>query len=131
MPKKSNIRWTDATWNPTTGCTRYSEGCDNCYAFQLHDQRHVAWKRGRKPRAAKQYHEPFSKVQLLRPPDWPKRLGEPLTWRQPCLVFVDSMADLFHKDVPAEFIDRVFGVMALAPQHTFQLLTKRPKEMRD
>ncbi len=116
-------------WNPTTGCTRVSEGCDNCYAFQLHDQRHIAWKRGRMPHAAKQYHEPFSKVQLLLPPDWPDRLDQPLHWRKPRRIFVDSMADLFHEDVPYAFVDRVFAVMARTPQHDYRILTKRPERM--
>jgi protein gp37 len=65
MTGKTSIEWATLSWNPTTGCTRVSAGCDNCYAFQLHDQRHVAWKRGRMPKAAPQYRLPFSKVQLF------------------------------------------------------------------
>lgn len=118
------ISWTDKTWNPLTGCTRVSAGCDHCYAFQLHDTRHVAWKRGRMPNAAPQYHQPFSRVQLF-----PERLTQPLRWRKPARIFVNSMSDLFHEAVPDEFIARVFAVMALARQHTFQVLTKRPERM--
>jgi protein gp37 len=132
MSGKTGIQWTasdDGTpgyaWNPVVGCTRVSAGCDFCYAFQLHDQRHIAWKRGRWPDAPAQYHQPFSKVQLL-----PERLEDPLHWRKPRRVFVDSMADLFHPDVPDEFIRRVFAVMGEASQHTFQVLTKRPERMQ-
>lgn len=120
----SAIQWTDTTWSPIVGCKRVSAGCDHCYAFELHDRRHLAWKRGRWPSAPAQYHQPFSKVQLL-----PQRLEEPLHWRKPRRVFVDSMADLFHEDVPDEFIGRVFGVMRRTPQHIYQILTKRPERM--
>lgn len=124
MGDKSGIQWTDATWNPTTGCTRVSAGCDHCYAFTLHDQRHEAWKAGRFPDAPTQYHRPFSEVQLI-----PDRLALPLRWTKPRRIFVDSMADLFHADVPEDFIAQVFAVMGLATQHTFQILTKRPQRM--
>lgn len=124
MSGQSQIQWTDATWNPVVGCTRVSAGCNHCYAFQLHDQRHVAWKRGRWDSAPEQYHQPFSRVQLM-----PERLSDPLHWRKPRRVFVDSMADLFHDDVPDEFIGRVFGVMRRTPQHIYQILTKRPERM--
>jgi len=126
---KSNIQWTNETWNPTTGCTRVSAGCDHCYAFQLHDQRHVAWKRGRFPSAPAQYHVPFSRVQLLEDRLYGK--GSPLRWRKPRRVFVDSMSDLFHEAVPDEYIGRVFEVMRKAERHTFQVLTKRPERMRE
>lgn len=132
MGDKSSIEWTrgddgspGATWNPVVGCTRVSPGCDHCYAFQLHDQRHVAWKRGRMPSAAPQYHEPFSRVQLL-----PTRLDQPLRWQKPRRIFVNSLSDLFHDAVPDEYIAQVFAVMAAAKQHTFQVLTKRPERMR-
>lgn len=124
MPGESTISWTDRTWNPTVGCTRVSAGCDHCYAFALHDQRHEAWKAGRFPGAPAQYHTPFSEVQLL-----PERLDIPLRWRKPSRIFVDSMADLFHADVPIEFIFRTLAVMAAASWHTFQILTKRPRRM--
>lgn len=125
MPGDTSIEWTDRSWNPTVGCTRVSPGCDNCYAFKLHDQRHAAWKAGRMPNAPAQYHKPFSEVQLL-----PDRLTVPLRWREPKKIFVDSMADLFHPAVPDDFIVRVWAVMAMAPQHTFQILTKRPQRMQ-
>lgn len=123
---RTSIEWCDEVWNPVTGCTRVSPGCDHCYAFQLHDQRHIAWKRGRWPAAPMQYHTPFSQVQLL-----PKRLDKPLHWRKPRRVFVNSMSDLFHPNVPEEYIAQVFAVMSLASQHTFQVLTKRPERMRE
>lgn len=126
MSGKTEIAWTDRVWNPSVGCTRVSAGCDHCYAFALHDRRHVAWKRGRWPAAPAQYHEPFSRVQLL-----PDRLMEPLRWKKPCRIFVNSMSDLFHKDVPDEWLDRIFAVMALTPHLTFQVLTKRPERMRE
>jgi len=126
MSGKTAIEWATAVWNPTTGCTRVSAGCDNCYAFQLHDQRHVAWKRGRMPTAAAQYRLPFSRVQLLH-----QRLADPLRWRSPQRIFVDSMADLFHPDVPLEFLHGVFRTMEAANWHIFQVLTKRPERMAD
>lgn len=125
MGDKTEIAWTNATWNPTIGCKRVSAGCDHCYAFQLHDQRHVAWKRGRFDGAPAQYHVPFSTVQLL-----PERLTLPLSWKQPRRVFVNSMSDLFHEDVPDEFIREVWDVMVRCSHHTFQILTKRPERMR-
>lgn len=124
MGDHSGIQWTDATWNPTIGCTRVSAGCDHCYAYTLHDQRHAAHLAGRFPSAPAQYHRPFSEVQLI-----PARLSLPLRWKAPRRIFVDSMADLFHKDVPTEFIDQVFHVMAVAERHTFQVLTKRPQRL--
>ncbi len=122
MPTK--ISWADEVWSPTIGCTRVSSGCDHCYAYALHDQRHLAWKRGRWPQAPAQYHQPFSKVQLLS-----DRLDQPLRWRKPRRIFVDSMSALFHEEVPDEFLDRVFATMMLTPRHTFQVLTKRPDRM--
>ena len=132
---KSKIEWTDRTWNPVRGCSRVSEGCRNCYA-----ERFAA--RFSKP------GEPFydfvsqpitarierdltgnaarwtGKVALV-----PDKLDEPLRWRKPCRVFVNSMSDLFHEGLPDDDIAAVFGVMAAAPSHTFQLLTKRSKRM--
>jgi protein gp37 len=112
------------TWNPIVGCSPASEGCRNCYAKALHDKRHKAWLDGWTAAPA-QYHKPFSEVQLL-----PERLEEPLHWRKPQTVFVCSVSDLFHEDVPDEYIGYVFAVMVLCPQHTFQVLTKRPERMR-
>jgi protein gp37 len=124
MSGKSNIEWTDDTWSPVVGCTRVSRGCDFCYAFALHDKRHIAWKRGRWPSAPAQYHQPFSHVQLL-----PDRLRDPYHWRKPRRVFVNSMADLWHPDVPDAFILDVWLTMRANPRHTFQILTKRPRRM--
>lgn len=112
------------TWNPTVGCDRISPGCANCYAKVLHDKRHKAVLGGK--HLAAQYQQPFETLQLMD-----DRIDAPLHWRRPRKVFVNSVSDLFHKDVPDAFIDRVFAVMALAPQHTFQILTKRAERMRD
>lgn len=124
MSGTSSIQWTDATWNPVVGCTRVSAGCDHCYAFQLHDQRHIAWKRGRWSSAPAQYHQPFSHVQLL-----PERLDDPLHWRKPRRIFVNSMSDLFHPDVPGEYINQVWHTMFNVRRHTYQILTKRPERL--
>jgi protein gp37 len=121
----TGIQWTDEVWNPTTGCKRVSPGCDHCYAFDLHDTRHVAWKRGTFPSAPAQYHLPFSKVQMHR-----DRLDTPLGWKRPRRVFVNSMSDLWHDDISELFLARVFARMAATPQHTYQILTKRPERMR-
>jgi protein gp37 len=124
MGDKSAIGWTDATWNPVVGCTQVSPGCANCYAKQLHDKRHKAFQAG-KLQNVRQYAQPFETVQLFD-----GRLDQPLRWRKPRRIFVNSMSDLFHDDVPVDFVARVWAVMALAPQHTFQILTKRPERMR-
>ena len=108
---KTNIEWTDVSWNPVTGCSKVSEGCRNCYAERI-------MKRFEPDRK-------FTDVKLHE-----DRLRQPLHWKKPRMVFVNSMSDLFHKAVPDEFIDKVFAVMALRPQHTFQILTKRPQRMR-
>ena len=111
MSDKTAISWTDATWNPVTGCTPVSAGCEHCYAKCMHDR--GLWSK-----------EPFSKVTCH-----PDRLEIPLHWRKPRKIFVCSMGDLFYESVPDEFIDKVFAVMALCPQHTFQVLTKRAERM--
>jgi protein gp37 len=120
----TGIQWTDAVWNPTTGCTRVSPGCKNCYAFALHDMRHEAFKAGKKVPA--QYAKPFKELQLL-----PDRLDTPLGWKKPRRVFVNSMSDLFHEDVPFEFIEKVHETIRECERHTFQILTKRPQRMLD
>lgn len=117
MSDKSKIQWTDATWNPVTGCTKVSSGCTNCYAETFSER-----FRG----TPGHYFENGFDVQLR-----PAKLDQPLRWRKPRRIFINSMSDLFHEDVPDEFIDRVFAVMALARRHTFQLLTKRPQRMRE
>lgn len=125
----TSIEWTKGddgslgmTWNPTVGCTRFSEGCRNCYAFALHDMRHDAYKNGKQ--VPEQYAKPFKELQLMT-----DRIDAPLHWKKPRRVFVNSMSDLFHEDVPDEFIDRVFATMAVCPQHTFQILTKRAERL--
>lgn len=123
MGDKSKIQWTDATWNPTVGCSRVSEGCRNCYAFSLHDMRHKAYMEGKK--LPKQYAKPFMDVQTFE-----DRLVIPLKWKRPRKIFVNSLSDLFHKDIPDHFIWNVFHIMAKCPQHTFQILTKRPERMK-
>lgn len=115
MSDKSSIEWTDATWNPVTGCTKVSPGCEHCYAETFAERfRGVA---------GHPYEQGFD-LKL-----WPERLDLPLRWKQPRRVFVNSMSDLFHKDVPNEYIRRVFDTMAKADIHTFQVLTKRPDRM--
>lgn len=109
MADKSLIEWTDATWNPVTGCTRVSEGCRNCYMART---------------VPRQGLDPW-KVVLH-----PDRLEQPIRWQKPRRIFVNSLSDLFHEDVPDNFIDSIFSVMAKASQHTFQVLTKRPDRMR-
>lgn len=117
MGQKSKIQWTDATWNPVTGCTKVSPGCKHCYAEKRSHRL--------KGRFGYPEDEPF---RLTLHED---RLDQPLHWKKPRLIFVNSMSDLFHPDVPYEFIDQVFAVMTLCPQHTFQVLTKRPDIMYD
>jgi protein gp37 len=111
----SAIEWTDATWNPVTGCTKVSPGCDHCYAYTFAER----W-RG----VDGHYFAGGFDMQLR-----PEKLGLPLRWRRPRRVFVNSMSDLFHATVPAEYIAEVFAVMAATP-HTFQILTKRHGRMR-
>ncbi len=118
------INWADATWNPLTGCTRVTEGCDNCFAFALHDMRHHAYLAGKDVKAP-QYHKPFSEIQLL-----PSRLEQPLHVRRPTKFFVNSMSDLFHSQVPDDYIFQVFDIMRQAHWHTFQILTKRIGRLR-
>lgn len=124
MSANTAIEWTDQTWNPVVGCEQVSPGCAHCYAKTLHDMRHRAYLAG-KLQNVPQYAYPFEFVQLM-----PDRLTDPLSWRKPKRVFVNSLADLFHDDVPDEFIAQVFGIMALARRHTFQVLTKRAARMQ-
>lgn len=126
MADKSNIEWTDSTWNPVTGCSKVSQGCKNCYAERIWPKVEAAermrthWEWQKWPKRA------FTDVRTH-----PFRLEAPLHWKKPRRIFVNSMSDLFHEDVPDDFIDRVFVVMALASQHHYQILTKRPHRMRD
>ena len=121
--QKTNIPWTEWTWNVNAGCTKVSAGCQNCYACELHTLRHKAFMAGKK--LPVQYAKPFSEVQCFE-----GRLDEPIHHRKPRMIFVDSMSDLFHPAVSFDFIDKVMAVIALCPQHTFQLLTKRAERRR-
>jgi len=124
MSEHTGISWTGATWNPVVGCTKVSQGCKHCYAKTLHDQRHKAYLAGK--RVPAQYAHPFETVQLL-----PERLTAPDGWRVGLRVFVNSMSDLFHEDVPFDFIALVWAAMVRNPRHEFQVLTKRPVRMRE
>lgn len=139
----TTIQWTDATWNPIVGCTPVSPGCLNCYAartalrmerlgvpayqpvhaggtpYDKHETIRIAEVRSNRPVFT-------GSVRLVE-----SKIEEPLHWKKPRMVFVNSMSDIFHEDVPFDFIDRVFAVMALCPQHTFQILTKRPERMAE
>lgn len=114
---KTSIAWTDETWNPVSGCAKVSPGCKHCYAERdWHRLVHLPAYQGRA----------FTDVACH-----PERLTQPLHWQRPRMVFVNSMSDLFHEDVPDEFIDQVFAVMAATVgRHTYQILTKRPERMR-
>lgn len=151
MGDQSAIEWTDATWNPLIGCRRVSEGCRHCYAegmaarianaaqARLRDggrltptqeayRRVVRWEQGGKDAADandKALPQWNGRVVLI-----PDALDQPLRWKKPRRIFVNSMSDLFHESVPDAWIDRVFAVMALSPHHTFQVLTKRPERMQ-
>lgn len=122
MGQHSSIEWTDSTWNPVTGCTQVSAGCDNCYALSLASRRLRDIYLRRPPVREDEVSatNPFA-VRL-----WPDRIHEPLRWRSPRMVFVNSMSDLFHADVPENFVRELFEVMLSADRHIFQVLTKRP-----
>src|SRR5690349_16495827 len=115
MAKKSNIEWTNMTWNPVTGCNKVSTGCKHCYAEAMAKRLHAMGS----PRYTNGFrvtlHEDLIEL--------------PLTWKKPRRVFVNSMSDLFHDDVPIGFIQRVFDTMKRCPQHQFQVLTKRPERL--
>lgn len=125
MSQHTGIEWTDTTWNPVTGCTQVSAGCDNCYALTLANRLLKSHYTSRVPendtKASRE--DPFA----VR--TWPNRLGDPLTWAEPRRVFVNSMGDLFHRDVPSAFVRAVFEVMLSANSHVYQVLTKRPGRM--
>lgn len=116
MSTNSRIEWTETTWNPVTGCTKISQGCKHCYADRM--------SRRLQAMGVPKYRDGFAVAvhsQALR---------DPLRWRKPRLVFVNSMSDLFHQAVPTVFVEAVFAVMNAAPQHTFQVLTKRPSRVQ-
>ena len=115
MSINSTIEWTNSTWNPVTGCTRVSPGCINCYAEVFAER----W------RGIPNHH--FKQGFDLRL--WPERLDLPLTWKKPRTIFVNSMSDLFHEEIPISFIRKVFRSMEKASWHTFQILTKRSERL--
>ena len=117
MSTKSHIEWTESTWNPLTGCTKISSGCLNCYAERMAKRLQAMGQPN--------YQHGFN---LTLHPDV---LTKPLEWKKPQMIFVNSMSDLFHKDVPLEFIQRVFDVMNKASWHTFQVLTKRAERLQE
>jgi protein gp37 len=117
MATNSKIEWTEMTWNPVTGCTKVSQGCKNCYAERM--------ARRLQAMGADRYRNGFG-VTLH-----PDLVDAPRRWREPRLVFVNSMSDLFHESVPLAFIQEVFATIASVPQHTFQILTKRSDRLRD
>lgn len=125
MSQRTGIEWTEVTWNPTTGCDRVSAGCDNCYAL------HLA-KRLKAMGSAKYQNDGDLRTsgEGFGVATHAASLAEPLRWRSPRLVFVNSMSDLFHARVPVPFIRRVFEVMKDTPQHTYQILTKRARRLR-
>jgi len=117
MATESHIEWTDTTWNPVTGCSKVSQGCKNCYAERLaHRLQAMGLHR---------YRNGFD-VTLHE-----QAIDEPFRWKKPRKVFVNSMSDLFHEEIPLEYIQRVFAVMAAVPRHTFQILTKRSDRLRE
>src|SRR5215212_5727527 len=117
MSEHSDIEWTDATWNPIRGCTKITPGCDHCYAATFAERfRGVP---------GHPYQQGFD-LRLV-----PGKLAEPLRWASPRMVFVNSMSDLFHKDVPDDYILAAVQVMRLADWHTYQVLTKRSERLRD
>jgi len=137
MGKKTEISWTDATWNPVRGCSRVSAGCDNCYAMGVaHRFSNRAVQDPSGDRSLDKPAGPYHGLTTIRrgKVDWagvarfiPEQLDAPLRWSKPRRIFVNSMSDLFHESLSNEEIAAVFGVMAACPQHTFQVLTKRPK----
>lgn len=122
MGDRTSIEWTDATWNPTTGCTKVSAGCDHCYAERLALHRLRARYLSHSPanNTSANRKDPFA-VRL-----WPSRLDQPRTWTDRRMIFVNSMSDLFHVDIPETYLRRVFQVMLEVPHHIYQVLTKRP-----
>ena len=115
MADNSKIEWTDATWNPVRGCTKVSAGCKHCYAETFAER----W------RGVKGHPFEFGfDLRLV-----PEKLADPLKWKTPRRIFVNSMSDMFHEDIPEDYIAHVASVMRLADWHTYQILTKRPKRM--
>ena len=116
MADSTAIEWTNATWNPVTGCTKIGPGCDNCYAERFAER----WRGV----AGHPYEQGFDLTL------WPNRLSQPAAWKKPRMIFVNSMSDRFHKEVDRSFIDKVFDVMERVDRHVYQVLTKRSSLMR-
>lgn len=140
MGSETKISWTDSSWNPVRGCSRVSEGCRNCYAervaarFADPGQPYHELARRKLTIVNNDEHDPGNK----REARWtgvvrmvPEHLGDPMRWKKPRRIFVNSMSDLFHEKLSDDDITDVFAVMALAPRHTFQILTKRATRMRE
>jgi protein gp37 len=117
MGTQSKIEWTEQTWNPVTGCTKVSPGCKHCYAETMAHRLKAMGTTG--------YENGF-KLSLM-----PERLTQPLQRKKPTMYFVNSMSDLFHEDIPFEYIDQVMQVIKQTPQHTYQILTKRAERMAE
>lgn len=117
MPAETAIEWTESTWNPVTGCSEVSPGCAHCYAKTFAER----WR----GIAGHPYEQGFD-LRL-----WPTRLDYPVKWKRPRMIFVNSMSDLFHEDIPFEYVKRVFAVMHEASHHTFQILTKRHERLSE
>lgn len=127
----TKIEWTQETWNPTIGCDKVSAGCKHCYAIRM------AWRLAHNPKMQELYADTVTKGKNGQP-NWTgivkvseAAMDKPLRYKKPTMFFVDSMSDLFHKEVPFEVMERVFAIMAQCPQHTFQILTKRPERIVD
>lgn len=118
MATNSKIEWTEQTWNPVTGCTKISPGCKYCYAEVMAKRLQAMGAPG--------YENGFRQITLMH-----ERLEQPIARKKPTIYFVNSMSDLFHEDVPFEFIDKVFSTIRLTPQHAYQILTKRAERMNE
>jgi len=116
MATKSTIEWTDTTWNPVTGCTKISSGCKHCYAERMANRLQAMGQERYKKGFCVTLHDDL--------------VEQPLKWRKPRVIFVNSMSDLFHEKIPLEFIKRIFATMEQCPQHIFQVLTKRSQRLR-
>lgn len=123
MGQKTAIEWTDVTWNPMTGCTKISAGCDHCYAHTVAQRK----TRDIYLRQLPVKDTPANRADPFAPRFWDDRLEQPFTWREPRRVFVNSMSDVFHAHFTLEQIQQVFDVMNATPEHQYQVLTKRPE----
>lgn len=124
MSDNSSIEWTDASWSPITGCTRVSPGCDHCYSAALSKRLAAMGQKKYQGIVGKGHFNGVVKT-------WYDELSKPLNWKKPKMIFVNSMSDTFHKDVPFEFIDQIFLTIERTPWHTYQILTKRPDRMAE